>query len=85
VKSISVPIAGIVASAFLDNRLSWRTMASLLVALYCHRLYRRVATPVVSAWAWSQEDELRPGWAARWGVSGWLGADGAQPDSGEVG
>jgi len=33
VRSISVPIAGIVAAALLDNRLSWRTVASVLVAL----------------------------------------------------
>jgi hypothetical protein len=52
VKSISVPIAGIVA-ALLDNRLSWGTVASVLVALYCHRLYRRAPNPVVSRWAWS--------------------------------
>jgi hypothetical protein len=70
VKSISVPIAGIVAAALLDNRWSWGTAASVLVALYCHRLYRRAATPVVEAWAWSREDEFRPGWAARWEVSG---------------
>jgi hypothetical protein len=77
VRSISVPIAGIVAAALLDNRLSWGTVASILVALYCHRLYRRAPTPVMSRWAWLPEDELRPGWAARWQVS-------EGPDGGDV-
>jgi hypothetical protein len=67
-KSISVPIAGIVAAAALDNRLSWATVASVLVALYCHRLYRRLPTPVSVCGCWSA-DELRPGWAARWAAA----------------
>ncbi len=61
--SISVPIAGIVAAALLDHRMSWGTAASVLVALYCHRLYRRPAPPVSVRVCSS--DELRPGWAAR--------------------
>jgi hypothetical protein len=78
VKSVSLPIAGIVAAALLDNRLSWGTVASVLLALYCHRLYRRGPVSVVSTWAWAPDDELRPGWAARWAVSG-------QPDAGQAG
>jgi hypothetical protein len=67
VKSISVPIAGIAAAAALDHRWSWGTLASVLIAIYCHRLYRRAPTPAAHVWAESPEDELRPGWAARWG------------------
>jgi hypothetical protein len=67
VKSISVPIVGIVAAAALDNRLSWGTVASVLVALYCHRLYRRRPASV-GACTCSPADELRPGWAARWAL-----------------
>jgi hypothetical protein len=70
VKSMSVPIAGIVAAALLDHRWSWGTLAGVLVAMYCHRLYRRAPIPALSASCLSPEDELRPGWAARWGVSG---------------
>jgi hypothetical protein len=76
VKSIVVPIACILAAAALDNRLSWGTVASVLVALYCHRVYRRPPPPV-GVCACSPADELRPGWAARWGVSG-------RPDQGHV-
>lgn len=60
-------VVGIVAAAALDNRLSWGTVASVLVALYCHRLYRRPPTEVVVMRSRPPEDGLRPGWAARWG------------------
>ena len=66
-RSVVVPIAGIVAAALLDNRLSWGTVASVLVALYCHRLYRRTTAPTASDVSFAPRDEdLRPGWAARW-------------------
>ena len=82
-KSICVPIVGIVAAALLDNRFSWGTAASVLVALYCHRLYRRPPTPV-SVCACSS-DEPRPGWAARWGASGRRDPDRVRPKWSEVG
>jgi hypothetical protein len=60
-------VVGIVAAAALDRRLGWGTMASVAVALYCHRLYRRPMTTLPSATPPSPDDEeLRPGWAARW-------------------
>jgi hypothetical protein len=71
VMSVVVPVAGIVAAAVLDNRLSWGTVASVLVALYCHRLYRTVY-PAIAPEVPSPpgDEELRPGWAARWGRVG---------------
>ncbi|MBJ7598838.1 MAG: hypothetical protein JF922_12255 [Candidatus Dormibacteraeota bacterium] len=65
-RSVAVPIVGIVVAAALDNRWSWGTVASVLVALYCHRLYGRLPAEVVIMRDRSLEDELRPGWAARW-------------------
>jgi hypothetical protein len=62
-------VVGIVAAAALDRRLGWGTIASVGVALYCHRLYRRPLPPVPSCEASPPaEEELRPGWAARWGA-----------------
>jgi hypothetical protein len=62
-------VAGIVAAAALDRRLGWGTIASVGVALYCHRLYRRPLRAVPSAVPSAPaEEELRPGWAARWGA-----------------
>jgi hypothetical protein len=85
VKSISVPIAGIVTAALLDHRWSWGTLASVMVAIYCHRLYRRVPTPVITMRPWSPEDELRPGWAARWAASGQSYGGEVRTESLEVG
>ena len=68
-RSISVPIAGILAAAVLDHRWSWGTVASVLVAIYCHRVYRKTPTPIAGESLCSVGDELRPGWAARWGAS----------------
>jgi hypothetical protein len=79
VRSISVPIAGIVAVALLDNRLSWGTAAGVLVALYCHRLYRSTPTEFVGGFASPPEYELRPGWAARSGASAQSDAGDRQP------
>jgi len=85
VKGISVPIAGIVAAAVLDGRWSWGTLASVLVALYCHRLYRGKPAVAMVERAWSPKDELRPGWAARWGVSRIPAAGDVRPKSSERG
>jgi hypothetical protein len=61
-------VLGVVAAAALDRRLGWGTIASVAVALYSHRLYRRPLRPVPSpAPSPPAEEELRPGWAARWG------------------
>jgi hypothetical protein len=75
VRSISLPIAGILAAALLDQHWSWGTVASVLMAAYCHWLYRRAAAPPVTLRACAPEDELRPGWAARWGTSASTGED----------
>ena len=84
-RSISLPIAGILAAALLDHRWSWGTLASILVAAYCHRLYRRAPAPSVTVRALPPEDELRPGWAARWGPSSPRGKDQVQPKWSEGG
>jgi hypothetical protein len=85
VRSISIPIAGILAGALLDHRWSWSTLASILVAGYCHWLYRSTPVPPVTVYAWPPEDELRPGWAARWNVSSPWGADHVWPKWSEGG
>jgi hypothetical protein len=85
VKSISVPIGGIVAAAVLDHHWTWGTLASVLVAFYCHRLYRASPSPVVSPLASSLDDELRPGWAGRWVVSNRSDRDYRRATSREVG
>jgi hypothetical protein len=65
-------VAGILVAAALDNHLGWGTLMSAALAIYCHRLYRQPASaataeaPVPPTPA-SEDDELRPGWAARWG------------------
>jgi hypothetical protein len=50
-RSISLPIAGIVAAALLDHRWSWGTLASVLLTFYCHWLYRRAPTPTLTGCA----------------------------------
>jgi hypothetical protein len=84
VKSIGVPIAGIVAAAALDHHLSWATLASVLVALYCHRIYGACCQQFTEAPVAVIDHEFRPGWAARWGASGKLDTGPLQPTQSEV-
>ncbi|MDQ6900813.1 MAG: hypothetical protein M3072_15140, partial [Candidatus Dormibacteraeota bacterium] len=68
-------VAGILVAAALDHRLGWGTLMSVALAVYCHRLYRQpcsgasspeaaVSPPSPAA---ADDDDLRPGWAVRWG------------------
>jgi hypothetical protein len=63
-------VLGVIAAAALDRRLGWGTIASVGLALYCHRLYRRPlpAVPSPAPFPPADEEDLRPGWAARWGA-----------------
>jgi hypothetical protein len=67
VVAVAAIIAGILVAAALDHRLGWGTSISVALAIYCHRLYRQPTSPRPPAPAVREEDELRPGWAARWG------------------
>jgi hypothetical protein len=63
-------VAGILVAAAFDHRLGWGTLISVALAIYCHRLYRQpssASTPHGAAAPAPGDDELRPGWAARWG------------------
>jgi hypothetical protein len=63
---VSLLVAGIVGAAALDHRLGWGTLASVALGLYCHRLYRQPVSALPAVRPIELEDELRPGWAARW-------------------
>jgi hypothetical protein len=65
---VIILVAGIVAAA-LDHRLGWVTVVSVAIGLYCHRLYRPPVSGVPAKVA-TEEDDLGPGWAARWDYSG---------------
>ena len=69
-------VVGIVTAAALDHRFGWGTVVSVVVALYCHRLYRRPVTELPYAPARPMDDELRPGWAARWDAAPSIGETG---------
>jgi hypothetical protein len=60
-------VAGILVAAALDHHLAWGTLMSVALAIYCHRLYRQPTRPGPRPPAAPEEDELRPGWAVRWG------------------
>ncbi len=60
-------VAGILVTAALDHRLGWGTFMSVALAIYCHRLYGQPTSPGPQSPAAPEEDELRPGWAVRWG------------------
>jgi hypothetical protein len=60
-------MAGIVVAAALDNRLGWGTLLSVALAIYCHKLYRQPTSSGPTPPAAPEEDEVRPGWAVRWG------------------
>jgi len=77
---VSLLVAGIVGAAALDHRLGWGTLASVAVGLYCHRLYRQPALALPAMGPIELlEDELRPGWAARWEGSGGQSDTGYHP------
>jgi hypothetical protein len=63
---VSLLVAGIVGAAALDHRLGWGTVASVALGLYCHRLYRQPVSALPAVRPVELEEELRPGWAARW-------------------
>jgi hypothetical protein len=83
-RSIGLPVGGILIAALLDHHWSWGTVASVLVALYCHRLYSRAPGSGAAPRASVPADELRPGWAVRWGAAAQTDG-GAAPKRAEVG
>jgi hypothetical protein len=60
-------VAGTLVAAALDHRLGWGTLMSVALAIYCHRLYRQPTSPGPPPPPAPETDELRPGWAVRWG------------------
>jgi hypothetical protein len=67
VVAVLAMVAGILVAAALDHRLGWGTLMSVALAIYCHRLYRQPTSSEPQPPAAPEEDELRPGWAVRWG------------------